>query len=348
MRQNILLVRLSSLGDVVHALPVLETLRAAFPDARIDWLVEQQWQELVELHPALTNVIPVDTRAWRRAPFKRSTWKELRSTLRALRRGRYDVALDLQGLYKSSLLAFAGGVKKRLGFDVSSLKEPGASIFYTGQVAQPGAEHVVEKNLALAAALDAKKPVRNFCLPTTTEDENYVEEQLQKEGVKEFFVISPGGGWDSKCWPVERYAELHNYVAQESGWRCFLNIGPGEETLRTEFLSKNPAPPPVYFPLTLRQLVVLLKRAKVFVSGDTGPLHLAAAVGTPVVALFGPTDPARNGPYAKDSSRAVVLHHNELGIRTYKHERETSPAMLAISVEEAQTAVDRVLEASGE
>jgi ADP-heptose:LPS heptosyltransferase len=258
------------------------------------------------------------------------------------------VALDLQGLYKSALLVFAGRVKKRLGFDVSSLKEPGASYFYTGQVSPQGAGHVVKKNLALAAALGAKDSVKNFCLPTTAEDESYVEEQLQKEGAQKFFVISPGGGWGSKCWPVERYVQLHNAVTKKRGWRCFLNIGPGEESLREEFLTKNPSSPPVTFPLTLRQLVALLKRAKVFVSGDTGPLHLAAAVGTPVVALFGPTDPARNGPYAKDPSRAVVLHHNELGIRTYKHESGTSPAMLAISVEEARDAVDRVLEASGE
>ena len=347
MSQRILLVRLGSLGDIVHALPVAATLRAAFPEARIDWLVEHQWQELVELHPDLTNVIPVDTRGWRRAPFSGSAWRELRNAIGAVRRGGYDSVLDLQGLYKSSLLAFAGGAARRVGFDVYSLKEPGASMFYTGQVAPGNAGHVVEKNLALAAAVGAEQPVLRFDLPATPEDEEHVEKMLKEKQLKDFFVISPGGGWGSKLWPLERYAGLARTIVRGRGWQCYLNTGPEEERLLEGFRAKAPDVSPVNFSLTLRQLIVLLRRAKLLVCGDTGPLHLAAALGTPTVALFGPTDPGRNGPYALQPERAAVVHYKELGIRTYKHESEPSPAMLAITVEEAMAAVDRVLEGAG-
>lgn len=347
MIRRILLVRLGSLGDIVHALPALATLRRAFPDARIDWLVEEQWQELVELHPALDNVIPVDTRRWRRTPRSGNSWRELLTLTFTLRSAGYDLALDLQGLYKSAVLTWLGGTRERLGFSERFLKEPGASLFYTRKVTPPAGKHVVEMNLALAAEAGAAEPARQFDLPVTEEDEEYVEEQLAKHRLRDFFVLSPGAGWGSKRWPLERYAMLHNTLARARGWRCFLNLGPGEEAMEAEFAAQARVARPVHFPLTLRQLVVLLRRAKLLVCGDTGPLHVAAAVGTPVVALFGPTDPARNGPYALDARRMEVVHHPELGIRTYKHEAQPSPAMLAITVEEATSAVDRVLESAG-
>jgi len=204
--------------------------------------------------------------------------------------------------------------------------------------------HVVEMNLALARAAGAAADVVRFPLAARPEDEAYIEEQLGKQQLREFFILSPGGGWGSKCWPVERYAALHNALARERGWRTVLNAGPGEERLVSEFEAQARVTKPVHLTLTLRQLAALLKRAKALVSGDTGPLHLAAALGTPVVGLYGPTDPVRNGPYGR---RAVVLHHRELATLTYKHEEKTSPALQAITVEEVVGAVNQVLEAGG-
>jgi lipopolysaccharide heptosyltransferase I len=345
--ERFLLVRLGSLGDIVHALPALATLRAAFPRARIDWLVEARWQELIELNPDLSNLIPIDTFAWRRSLHRRGTWRAAFNFVRNLRQVGYDTVLDLQGLYKSALLARMSGARARLGFHERFLKEPGASLFYTRRVTPPAGRHVVEAYLTLAQAVGAATPALRFPLPTSTDDEALVEQQLRQHHLRDFFVLNPGGGWGAKRWPLECYALLHNTLARERGWRCFLNLGPGEAQLADEFRARVRVARPVHFPLSLRQLVVLLRRAKLLVSGDTGPLHLAAALGVPAVGLFGPTDPVRNGPYALQAERAVVVHHPESGPMSYKRGDKPAPAMLAITVEEVKAAVDRVLEASG-
>lgn len=343
MTPRFLVVRLGSLGDIVHALPAVAALRDTFAQARIDWLVEQRWAELLELNPDLTNAFTVDTRAWRRAPLSPGTWRGIGALRTTLREAGYDAAIDFQGLYKSAVLAKLSGATKRLGFARGAVKEPGAARFYTAKVQPPGGLHVIEMNRLLAREAGAGETPVRFTLPTSAEDEAAVEELLRAHHVNEFAVLSPGGGWGSKCWPVERYAALHNQLARERGWRTVLNAGPGEEKLLSEFEAQARVTKPVHLTLTLRQLVALLKRAKVLVSGDTGPLHLAAALGTPVVGLYGPTDPVRNGPYGP---RAVVLHHREKATITYKHEEETSPALLAITVEEVAAAVRRVLEMS--
>jgi len=344
MTPRLLVVRLGSLGDIVHALPAVAALRDTFPQARLDWLVEQRWAELLELNPDVSNVFPVDTRAWRRAPLSPATWRSLGALRRMLREARYDSAIDFQGLYKSAVLARMSGAKQRIGFAKSVAKEPGAARFYTVRVQPPTGIHVIDMNRALAREAGAGETPVRFALPTSAEDEAAVEEMLRTHHLGEFVVLSPGGGWGSKCWPVERYAALHNALARERGWRTVLNAGPGEEKLVGAFQAQARVTKPVHLTLTLRQLVALLKRAKVLVSGDTGPLHLAAALGTPVVGLYGPTDPVRNGPYG---ARAVVLHHREKATITFKHEEGTSPALLAITVEEVVAAVKRALEASG-
>lgn len=344
MRPRILVVRLGSLGDIVHALPAVASLRDTFPQARLDWLVETRWAELLELNPDLSNIFPVDTRAWRRAPLGLATWRSIAALRRTLREARYDCAIDFQGLYKSAVLGRLSGAARRIGFARSAAKESGAARFYTESASPPAGVHVIEMNRALARAAGAGDTPIRFSLPTNAEDGARVEEMLRSHHLTEFVVLSPGGGWRSKCWPVERYAALHNALARERGWRTVLNAGPGEERLVSEFTAQARVTKPVHFKLTLRQLVALLKRAKVLVSGDTGPLHLTAALGTPVVGLYGPTDPARNGPYGP---RAVALHHREKATITYKHEERTSPALLAITVEEVVAAVNRVLEAGG-
>lgn len=344
MSPRFLVVRLSSLGDIVHALPAVATLRAAFPDARLDWLVEARWQELLEGNPDISHIIPVDSFAWRRSPLRAATWRSLSGLIRRLREARYDAALDLQGLYKSALLARLSGARQRLGFEKGVVKESGAARFYTATVRPPANTHVIQMNLALAEAAGARTPCLRFPLPARAEDEAYVEEQLRAQQVREFFLLSPGGGWGSKCWPVERYAMLHNALTRQRGWRSVVNAGPGEERLVSELAAQARVTRPVHFPLSLRQLVALARRARILISGDTGPLHLAAALGTPVVGLYGPTDPVRNGPYGQ---RAMVLHHGELAAITYKHEDQPSPAILAITVEEVLAAVARCLEAGG-
>jgi lipopolysaccharide heptosyltransferase I len=341
----VLVVRLGSMGDILHALPAVASLRGAFPDAQIDWVVEERWRELLEGNPDLTRVIAVDTQRWRRELGQSQTWSEVSGAVGGLRRQHYDLAVDFQGLLKSALLGRLSGARRRIGFDKGVAKESGAALFYTEGVRPPENAHVVKMNLALARAAGAAADVIRFPLPARPEDDAYVEEQLHAHQVRgDFVILSPGGGWGSKCWPLERYAQLHNALARERGWRSFLNAGPGEERLVNDFTAQARVTRPVHFPLTLGQLVALVRRARVLVAGDTGPLHVAAAAGTPVVALFGPTDPARNGPYPPRRGRAVVIHHREQATITYKHEDAASPAMLAITVEEVLAAVNQAVE----
>ena len=341
MTPRLLIVRLGSLGDILHALPAVASLRAAFPEARLDWVVEERWKDLIEFNPDLSNTITVSTQAWRAALDQRGTWREVRTAVASLRDAHYDAALDFQGLLKSALLARLSGARRRIGFGADWVKEAAAAMFYTEHVDPPAGVHVVEMNLALARAAGAENAVIKFPLPTRPEDEAYVEEELRAHHLNDFFILSPGGGWGAKRWPLDRYALLHNALARERGWRSFLNAGPGEEPLVNEFMAQARVVHPVHFPLTLRQLVALVRRARLLVTGDTGPLHVAAAVGTPLVALFGPTDPVRNGPYG---GRAVVLHNREQAVISYKHEDTPSAALLAITVEEVLGATRRVLE----
>lgn len=344
---RLLIVRLGSMGDIVHALPAAASLRAAFPEAQIDWVVESRWQDLLAGNPDLSNVIAVDTQRWRRELGQQRTWSELSGAVGGLRQANYDVAVDFQGLLKSALLARLSGAPRRIGFEKGMVKESAAALLYTERVRPPENAHVVEMNLALARAAGAKADVVQFPLPARPEDDAFIEEQLRQQQLREFFILSPGGGWGSKCWPVERYAQLHNALAHARGWRSFLNAGPDEESLVSEFTTQARVTRPAHFPLTLGQLVALVRRARVVIAGDTGPLHVAAAVGTPVVGLFGPTDPVRNGPYPLRRARAEVIHHREQATITYKREDKPSPAMLAITVEEVVAAVERVVRGGG-
>ncbi len=344
---RLLIVRLGSMGDIVHALPAVASLRAAFLEAQIDWVVESRWRELLAGNPDVSNVIAVDTQRWRRELGQQHTWSEVSGAVGGLRQARYDVAVDFQGLLKSALVARLSGAPRRVGFEKSVVKEPAAALLNTERVRPPENVHVVEMNLALARAAGASTDVVRFPLPARPEDDAYIEEQLRQHQLREFFILSPGGGWGSKCWPVERYAQLHNALARARGWRTFLNAGPGEERLVREFTAQARVTRPAHFPLTLGQLFALVRRARVVIAGDTGPLHVAAAVGTPVVGLYGPTDPVRNGPYAPRQSRAEVIHHREQAAITYKHEDTPSPAMLAITVEEVLAGVERVTGGAG-
>ena len=344
---RLLIVRLGSMGDIVHALPAAASLRAAFPEAQIDWVVEARWKDLLEGNPDINSVVEVDTQRWRRTLGQRHTWSELSGAVGGLREARYDVAVDFQGLLKSALVARLSGAPRRIGFEKGVVKESAAALLYTERVQPPENIHVVEMNLALARAAGTQADVVRFPLPARPEDDAYIEEELRKHQLRDFFILSPGGGWGSKCWPVERYAQLHNALARARGWRSFLNAGPGEETLVNEFTAQARVTRPAHFPLTLGQLLALVRRARVLVAGDTGPLHVAAAVGTPVVGLYGPTDPVRNGPYPPRRARAEVIHHREQATITYKHEDKPSAGMLAIAVEEVLAAVGRVVEGGG-
>jgi heptosyltransferase-1 len=326
-----LLVRLGSLGDVIHALPAASALRDAFPQARIDWLIEPKWRRLLEGNPDLTEIISLEKKSAR----------GLLTTLRKLRTAHYTCSIDFQGLYKSALPAFASGAPCRIGFPSTYAREGFASLLYTDRINPRGA-HKVDHNLTLAEAAGARPSPPRFPLTLRPEDEKQVTQELARHNIGDFYVLNPGGGWRSKCWPPERYGELHHRLAAQQGWQGIISFGPGEELLAQELVSAAGSRPPVAIPLGLGPLMALLRRAKFVVSADTGPLHLASALGSPVVGLYGPTDPARNGPYGGQNT---VVRNPAQSETTYRRGASYSSPMLSITVDQVADAVARLVNA---
>jgi lipopolysaccharide heptosyltransferase I len=323
--QRFLLVRLGSLGDVIHALPAASALRDSFPNARIDWAIDPKWRRLLEGNPDLNEIISVD----------RKSAGGIATTVAKLRAAEYTCAIDFQSLYKSALLAFASGASRRIGFQSSYAREALASLLYTDQM-NPRGGHKVDHNLTLAEAAGARLTTPRFPLQVRPEDENHVAEELARRNITDFYVLNPGGGWRSKCWPPERYGELHRQLAAQHGWRAIVSFGPGEENLAQEVISAAGTQPPVAIPFDLGPLMALLRRANFAVSADTGPLHLAAALGTPTVGLFGPTDPARNGAYG---NVGISIRNPGNSETTYRRGTSYSSAMLSITVEQVMHAI---------
>jgi heptosyltransferase-1 len=296
--QRFLIVRLSSIGDIVHALPAVAALGEAFPHAEIHWAVESRYALVLEGNPYLHRVVKLDTLGWRRRLIAGATLREIGRSLRALRASRYDAALDFQGLWKSAMAVWLSRAHERIGFARPWLREPSAGMLYTQQISPGDRKHVIEMNLALVEQLGAHGTRWQFPLPRTPEDDAYIEKQLAALGARDFIIINPGGGWRSKCWPPESYAQLMTRLEGTLPDRILLTGSAGEENLIAGILQRAGSQRARYLPTTLVQFIALARRARLFIGGDTGPLHLAAAVGTPIVGIFGPTDPARNGPFA--------------------------------------------------
>ena len=294
---KVLLVRLSALGDVVHALPVAEN--AALAGAEVAWLVEPRFAALLSGNPSISRVFTADTRGWRRQPL--SAPGEVRRLSQELTAFRAEATLDLQGLWKSALLA-ALGPAPVFGFSRSERREP-ASAFLARRHVRPGPEarHVVDRNLALAAAagIPARRraPDARYLLSVPAPE----AEEFLSRIPRPFALYHPGAGRPEKAWGEERHAELARRLAREHGLAPAVSWGPGDEERAGRLLSLLPEA--LALPrLGLPGLARVTSQARLFVAGDTGPLHLADALGTPVVAVFGPTDPARNGPYGQPAS----------------------------------------------
>jgi len=332
--ERLLIVRLGAMGDVIHGLPAAAALRAAFPEAMLGWLIEERWAELLctlptprfgprsAQRPLVDRIHTVNTRQWRSTPFAAATWERVAASLSDLRAARYEIALDLQGAVRSSLLARWSGAPVIYG--AVQPRENLASMFYTRQVITRGA-HIVEQNLSLAQAVAQRTlKIPKVELPRDDAAEQECDRRLKAQGPLEFALLNPGAGWGAKRWPAERYGEVVRQLA-ESGLKVLLNFGPGEEDLAraVETASGGAAE---MFTGSLTQLIALTRRARLFIGGDTGPMHLAAALGVPVVGIFGPTDPARNGPFGISS---IVLR-SPASTTTYRHVFRQDDGLLEI------------------
>ncbi len=286
------MVRLSSIGDVAHTLPALAALRRAGWEA--GWLVETPAAPLLEKNPAVARVHVV--------PRARSLGPgALRSTLRELRAERYDVALDFQGLWKSALWARFSGAPRVIGFSSSWRREPLSALLAT-EGASPTSEavHVIDKNLALLRGLGIDQVgLREFPLPPTPAEAETVRKGLTALRIGGFVMLNPGGGWDSKLWPPENYGVVARAL-RDRGLQALATFGPGEEPLADRVVRASEGIAVRCFPTTLLEYMELCRDTRLVVAADTGPLHLASAIGAPVLGLFGPTDPDRNGPFSSD------------------------------------------------
>ena len=313
----------------MHTLPGVAALRAVAPDAQIDWLVARTWAPILEGCPVANRLILFD-----QAPASGVV-----RTVRDLRASDYDTAVDFQGLYKSALLTLFSGAARRVGFDRLSAREPGAAIFYNDRV-RAGGPHRVQKNLSLSERLGSPALAEpKFPFRVGDAAKYSVWERLAAQGTANYWVALPGGGWAGKLWPAERYGELCLEVERRFGFRALLVGGAGEEKLAQAAISAAKAAAPIRFPTTLPELMAVLAEARFVVGGDTGPLHLAAALGVPVVGLYGPTDPAQTGPYTR---KAVIVRNARPEETSYRFSASPSRAMLSITVAQAFAAVEQL------
>lgn len=334
--ESILVVRLGAMGDVLHAMPAVAALRKACPQTRIGWVIEQRWSELLVsqdegaatmfgTRPLIDALHTVDTRAWRKKFFQPATWWDIRTSVGVIRSEKYAVAVDFQGAIKSALLARVSDATEIFGF--AEPRESAAKLWYTGQI-NATAAHVIDQNLQLASAI-VRQPLaaEDVDLPRSAQAEQWCEGFLRQHDVMHFVLLSPGSGWGAKCWPAERYVEVAKRL-HRAGLRSLINYGPGEEALANSVASASTGAAEAVS-CNLAQLIALTRRASLFVGSDTGPMHLAAALKVPTVALFGPTDPARNGPYWKPS----VVMRSDQSVTSYRHVPEADPGLHSITAD---------------
>jgi lipopolysaccharide heptosyltransferase I len=359
-----LIVRLGALGDVVHAIPVAAALRRAFPAARIDWLVSAKHRAILDLVPVIDRRLTVNDRvsALRRAQGRPERSRgtagsgraeedgmSLLSAVRELRRARYDVAIDLQGLIKSAVFARASGAARVVGFSPRYAREALARLFYTDAYDPGGGgmhdpretRHVVTINLELLRVVGVTAGAAEF--PMAQVESAAARAASQQTGGR-YALLNPGAAWPNKRWPPSRLGTVAAELRARHGLMSVVVWGPGEEALAAAVVAAAGGAAVLSPKTGIADLVALARGAALMVSGDTGPMHVAAAVGTPIVGIYGPTRPARNGPLSPDDitvSRDVVcqcLHR-----RRCRLERM---CLLDIEVADVMAAVDRRLAAA--
>ncbi|HEV2834868.1 MAG TPA: lipopolysaccharide heptosyltransferase I [Pyrinomonadaceae bacterium] len=339
---RILIVKLGSIGDVVHTLPALAAVRGAMPQAEISWVVERQSSEILKDNPLLDRLIEVDTKALRRGLMSGETLRAPRQQLRRLRASAFDVALDFQGLIKSASIARLSGARRVFGYSRPALREPASTVFLSKRISIPPQTHVIRKGLLLLeGALGIPVPGElAFPIGVTPAAEAEAERAAHVAGGN-FAILNPGGGWPTKLWSAEKFGGLSDLLWADYGMRSLVTYGPGETHLAQAVSSAAKSGKAVPVSLSLKGFYSLAKRARVYVGGDTGPTHIAVAARTPIVGLFGPTEWWRNGsPYAED----ICVERNDIDCRVDCHRRSCSKWIcMDIDVERVFEAVTRRL-----
>ena len=354
------------MGDILHALPAVTALRRSHPLWRIDWLVEPRWRPLLASQdapacatmtdevslqrpasrPVVDGVLQADTRLWRRQGFGRTSATAILQLRAKLRAGEYDAVLEMQGAIRSAVLARLTGCRRILGDALP--REVPARWFYTERVSGQRGEaeeqkHVIDRGYELASAVAAD--VLESCAPELPVDaaaESWCDQQWERLrlGQNPWALIHPGAGWGAKRWPVGRYREVAAWLGAQ-GVRVLVNAGPGEDSLADGVAQGNESAHVVRS--SLAELVALTRRSTLVIGGDTGPLHLACALGRPVVGIYGPTDPARNGPYRFPGGGECVVLRTPEKRRDHRRLPEPEAGLLQIDVEAVCAAAQRLL-----
>ena len=336
---RLLVVRLGAMGDVLHALPALAALRAQLQQCHLGWVIEPRWAPLLRTDdhatprtpamPLVDRVHTANARGWARKPLSPPTWSAMRALRRELLDEQYDLAIDLQGAVRSALIGRASGAR------LVGEAEPRESIarwLFASRVRTHGV-HVIEQAAEVVAAATAMAITPALPpLPISEAAEARITAMLP--GSQPLAVLHPGGGWGAKRWPAERYGAVSLALASR-GYRVAVNCAPGEEALAAAVV-RNSGGSATEAVTDMAELIAMTRRSSLVVGGDTGPLHLACALGKPVVGIFGPTDPARNGPYGVPFR---VLRHPD-SRRDHTRHSEPEAGLLSIGVDEVMVAVD--------
>ena len=341
--ERILIVKLGAIGDIVQTLPAVAALRRVYPKAWLAWIVETAGADLLRGNPDLDELITIDTQAWRA-----NWWVGLRHAWyvsRHLRRAGFDLCIDFQGFLKSALLAYFSGAPIRLGLPRQRCREPLSAILTNchGPRVDPDMP-VVEQLVELLRPLGVTTTERHFPIPLTEPDEHFAARVWRELGFTAdvpVVVLNPGAAWDAKRWGALNFARLNDALIRRYQVRTLLTWGPGEESLVQRVVQAMTYTPAIAPATTLMQFAALVSRCTVFVGADTGPLHLAAAVGTPTVALFGPSNPRRNAPYGKGH---IVLHRQSRCGTSDQRTCGHGGSLPAIEVETVVQAVGKLLE----
>ncbi len=333
-RPRILIVRLSAIGDCIHGLPVLCALRDALPSAQLSWVVEGRTADLLRCHTALDAVVQLPRR-WLKSPV--AIWRARRQ-LRALRP---DVAIDLQGLTKSAIASWLSGAPTRIGFAGRDGRE--LSTWLNNSLVEPLMTHVIDRNLELLRPIGIEFDEVRFGLPMFDKDTAAVCRFVRDRGLGAgFALLNVGAGWPSKRWPVDRFADVARYLGERYHLRSIVAWAGGEERrCADQIIVSSGGFAHIAPPTTLVELAALSQRAKLFIGCDTGPLHLAAAVGTPCIGLYGATSARRNGPYGE---RHIPLQKILLQGGSRDRRNADDVAMRAISVEDVCAACDEIVD----
>lgn len=336
------------MGDILHALPAVTALRRAHPEWVIDWVVEPKWQPLLTARgasvrdsghdaprqPVVDRVIGAPTKQWGKNPVSSRTLRAIRELRREIRRGQYDTVIDFQGAIRSATVGRFAGCRF---IGESRPREAPARFLFTERVETRGA-HVIEQDFELANAVAGDDlQYASPWLPFDSEAESWADALLAPSRESPTVLINPGAGWGAKRWPVERYARVAQQLVAK-GCRVLVNAGPGEERIVDVVVNETAGAATPLAP-SLENLIALTRRVSLVIAGDTGPLHLACALGKPVVGIYGPTDPSRNGPFG---TRSRVLR-NPASRRDHSRRKEPEAGLLTIEPDAVLAAAEELL-----